>query len=209
MIKTGTVIAAALLLASCVAAPAFGYLEHSSVKIENGDGHGSGVVIGPRLVLTAKHVADEDGLVARTRDGDKLPLTKVWESDTQDLAIMQTAQDFPASVPVATLTCDLPKVGDPVTVIGNPLGAEFVFGFGHIASTVSPKDDTTVVMDLNVLPGDSGGPVLDAKGHVVGVVVAVMISPVTGVAILGGRIGSTSGYSLMEPVGDLCQKLPV
>ena len=102
----------------------------------------------------------------------------------RDLAVVEVDEDLP-SLPVAD---DRPRVGDSVMVIGSPLGLEQSVVTG-IVSAFRPSH-LQISAPLN--PGNSGGPVLDARGEVVGV------------AVLKVGDETTEAIGLAIPVAEVC-----
>jgi S1-C subfamily serine protease len=90
---------------------------------------------------------------------------------------------------VATLRSSRLRQGDAVTVVGYPLAGMLASGAnvtaGHVSALAGMQNDTrNIQITAPVQPGNSGGPLLDASGHVVGVVVsklnALKVAKVTG-----------------------------
>lgn len=150
----------------------------ATVILETSDGHGSGVVVGPGLILTARHVAEEgqkQEMRARWANGEIEPVDVVWLSADHDIALMR----FPArakSYATAPIACAAPVAGEPVTAVGNPLVLEFAVSSGHVASS-SPfhlPDEASEMakkqaaglwgLDVPIVPGNSGGPVFNRGG---------------------------------------------
>ena len=81
--------------------------------------------------------------------------------------------------PLALADSDQVKVGDTAIAIGNPLGftdsttSGIVSGLDRTAKTDAGRFDGLIQFDAAVNPGSSGGPLLDAKGLVIGIVVSI------------------------------------
>jgi len=142
--------------------------------------HGSGVVIAKGKVLTAGHVALA-GLEVGAMDVNGKPVTN------GELGDMEAGEDYAildvdtGSLKPAAYTCDVPKAGTEVFTYGNPLILKDVATFGHVASNHSLDFDEApkggVLLDLTVLPGNSGGAVFVMKSGrptVVGIVVQLV-----------------------------------
>jgi S1-C subfamily serine protease len=145
---------------------------------------GSGIVVGPDLLVTNAHVVDgASRLQVATWDGHSLAVSVTSVAGSDDLALVHvTGGMLPAS---AELAHTLPGRGDPVTAVGYPLGGELTITDGHVVDVV---DGTTfgetgsiIRATARVRPGNSGGPLLDEKGRVLGVISAFEVS--TGYAL--------------------------
>ena len=138
---------------------------------------GSGIVVGREgTVLTNRHVVNQCTSYEVIDDADrKLKATLQAVDETRDLALLKTEEGFRN---VAPFRKDItPKLGEAVTVVGYPLagvlGTKPTVGFGHISSTVGLRGDpTTMQISVPIQRGNSGGPVLDHSGNVIGVVVS-------------------------------------
>lgn len=152
---------------------------NSVVIVELGQGHGSGAHIGGGIILTAAHVVDHDGeITVRDRFGTKSTATLLWANKSKDIALLKIDNDTAAKIPAASLFCGDINEGDAVTVVGNPLGEEFVSGFGRIAGAARKAGDveSVYVVDVSTVMGQSGGPLFH-DGKIVGVVSMVMVAP--------------------------------
>jgi S1-C subfamily serine protease len=170
------------------------------VKVEVGTSHGSGVHIGNGYVLTAEHVvyahtnAPKDKprpLTIRNDRGGEAEAEVLWSSDYYDVALLRT--DMPLGT--SELSCRPLIVGEPVTVLGNPKQMSWVQTWGRIGSAEQAVKDfwpRAVVVDVTTTTGSSGGPVLDADGRTVGIVV-------------GGV--SATGYNFSVPAPVICDLL--
>lgn len=149
----------------------------SIVSVNTGRSLGTGFVVGPGLFLTNRHVV-ADALASRTRpvvsfsDGRTATVDIENVSDHTDLALLvckETSCKEAPALPMRSPT-DM-KTGETVFAFGNPIGLDLTLSRG-ILSHRSRKIAGIVFLqtDLAVNPGNSGGPLLDASGRVVGVV---------------------------------------
>ena len=143
----------------------------SLVQIRNSRrGAGAGTVWHPDgLILTNAHVAGREPLDVLLSDGRSLPARVLARSDALDLAALAVdAKDLPAMEPGESRRL---RPGQPVIALGHPWGV-----VGAAAAGV------VIGVSLNLRPGNSGGPLIDAQGRLVGVN-TVMTGPEVGLAV--------------------------
>lgn len=136
-------------------------------------GSGSGVVWRPGVVVTNAHVATGRSLVVETADGAVREAQVLASDARRDLAVLRVATD---GLPVAELaTPDALRVGALVVAVGNPLGLSGAVTTGIVHALPAPGRGARLILaDLRLLPGNSGGPLSDARGRVVGVNAAIL-----------------------------------
>jgi len=135
---------------------------------------GSGFAIDESTLITNRHVvADSDDLQVSTYDGRDIAVTAASIAGLADLAVVRTAQPLPAAPVLAESD---PAPGDPVTVVGYPLGGQLTVTSGQvIGTTTDPLNENlgeVLITDAPVEPGSSGSAALDSEGRVIGVVYA-------------------------------------
>jgi S1-C subfamily serine protease len=149
-------------------------------------------------IVTNRHVVDGCRTI-RTRDGQRLKL--VLLSGTADLALLKQDTHPSAS---ATFRSGLGiRVGDEVIAFGFPLpgilSSEGNISTGTVAANSGVGDDPHFIqVSAPVQPGNSGGPLLDASGNVVGVVVAKLDA--IRVADITGDIPENVNFSISRDV---------
>ncbi len=151
----------------------------SVVTIRAGHDLGTGVIVADDgTILTADHVVTGGGSITVTfADGTVANATVVAADKKTDIAEL-TPVRLPQVVVPATLGGGA-DVGAPVVAIGNPLGltdsvsAGVVSGLDRTADTDTGKRSGLIQFDAAVNPGSSGGPLLDSRGMVIGIVVAL------------------------------------
>jgi len=127
-------------------------------------------------LLTNNHVVAECAAV-RVSDADKSTPTKVLATDAErDLALLQLSRATPAAVFRGE---EKLRPGEGVVVVGFPLSglltSDPIVTTGIISALAGPRDDRHLLqISAPIQPGNSGGPLLDSSGHVVGVVVATL-----------------------------------
>jgi S1-C subfamily serine protease len=149
------------------------------VGVERRRGMGSAVVIAPDgYLLTNAHVADGTPLRLRLPGGPTAPAELVGRDERTDLAVVRSDAPGLEALPLATER--RLRVGELVVAIGNPLGFERSVSVGCVSalhrSLPSPGGvlDGLFQTDAAVNPGNSGGPLLDASGEVVGIATAMI-----------------------------------
>jgi S1-C subfamily serine protease len=140
---------------------------------------GTGVIVADNgTILTANHViAGIRNITVTFADGTTARAAVASADPKQDIAtLIPTAR--PEVLVPATLGGSA-DVGAPVVVVGNPLGLAYsvssgiVSGLNRTADTHDGKYSGLIQFDAPVNPGSSGGPLLDAQGLVIGIVVSI------------------------------------
>ncbi len=176
-------------------------------------GSRSGTISGSGFILSEDGYIVTNYHVIQTADEQSLPITVVLYDGTQyeaaivgkedvnDLAVLKI--EAKGLTPVVMGNSDELKVGDEVYAVGNPLGElEFSMSSGHVSAlnrVISTEDAENINMfqlDAAVNPGNSGGPVYNNKGEVVGVVTAKYSD--TAVEGLGFAIPSNDALRIAE-----------
>ncbi len=158
---------------------------------------GSGFVVDPAgIIVTNKHVIDGAlWITVRLQDGTELPAKLVAASPFVDLALLRV--EAGRRLPTLLLgDGDAAQVGEPVLAIGNPLGIGTSLSAGVVSGTQrdlleTPFDDY-VQTDAAINRGNSGGPLINANGEVIGVNTALVNpQPNAGSIGLGFAISSS------------------
>jgi S1-C subfamily serine protease len=143
-------------------------------------------VSGKGYLLTNAHVVTD---CKRIQIRDWAPLHLVSADEDIDLALLKENWDDDPHPVVATFRMSSPRVGDTAIVFGFPLigllSTEGNLSTGTVAARAGLRNDPRFIqITAPVQPGNSGGPVLDSAGDVVGVVVAkldaIKIAQLTG-----------------------------
>lgn len=133
-------------------------------------GVGAGVAISEDLILTAAHVVD-DASSARilTSDGRSQRTTVVARDDRRDLALLQTSGGH--GLAVVQIRDQAAEPGEPAYAIGAPSGSVRLSS-GVVTDVLrSPDGVQWVQTSADIDQGNSGGPLLDAQGRLLGIVV--------------------------------------
>lgn len=130
---------------------------HSVVKIETQKGLGTGVIIGPHYVLTARHVVGEVGETVKVNTQDKSFESKgtvIVSSENADIALVWVDKKSDHFLPIASR---MPPELSTVHTIGFPLGGRLVVSDGRFQGYDDPK---TFLVTTPIIFGNSGGPVV-------------------------------------------------
>src|SRR3989440_44051 len=173
-------------------------LAPSVVLVRTSHDLGTGVIVADDgTILTANHVIAGTGSIAVTfADGTTANAIVAAADPKLDIAALTPAK-LPQVVVPATVGGGA-GVGASVVAIGNPLGltdsvsAGVISGLDRTADTSNGRFSGLIQFDASVNPGSSGGPLLDAHGLVIGIVVSL--------ATPGGQ-DAFAGIGFAVPIG--------
>jgi serine protease Do len=171
--------------------------------------YASGFLIDPSgLVVTNKHVVD--GAIEMHvifSNGDRAPARLLVAAAMLDLAIVKVEADHPL-LALKWGDSDALQVGDPVVTIGNPLGLGMSVSAGIVSALNRNLHDTPfdsyIQTDAAINYGNSGGPLIDRNGDVVGVDTALYNPEASGGSIgigfaIPSNIASFAVRFLLDP----------
>lgn len=149
------------------------FLRRATVQIRtnavNAQGTGSGLVLSAGQIITNAHVAAGQEVTVEAWDG-KSYKARVLRKDAQiDLALL-SADGLDA--PPASLSSYEPKAGAAVVAVGNPLGFVGAVSTGFVQAVGTLRGlgwRRWVQADVQLAPGNSGGPLADVLGQIVGI----------------------------------------
>ena len=148
--------------------PALVAISHSS-RPGSGDREGTGFFIEEGLIATNLHViGDARAIKVVTSEGDELTVDSVHASDRKlDLALLRVKEK---ASHVLTLgdSSELPD-GQSVVAMGNPQGFRFSVVEGVISARREMDGMSMIQLAIPIEPGNSGGPLLNREGHVIGI----------------------------------------
>ena len=142
-------------------------------------GSGSGIVIdGDGTILTNNHViAGADSLEVRFSDGSVASATVVGRDPGNDLALIRAERDGQELTVAPLGDSEQVRIGDPILALGNPFNLEGTLTQGIVSAldrTFAAGGNTRPIrnmiqIDAAVNPGNSGGPLINCQGEVIGV----------------------------------------
>ena len=158
--------------------------EGGDPDVRTDDGQGTGVVVTDAgEILTALHVvADAETITVRFADGTRAEATITTADEENDIAVLQP-DTLPAVIVPAVLGNPAAlQIGSETFAVGNPFGLYGSLSSGIVSglerSYRDPETDIVhtglIQIDAAVNPGNSGGPLLDRDGRVVGIVTALI-----------------------------------
>lgn len=164
-----------------------------------GQGSGSGAILTPhgRIVTNDHVIAGAAQLSVLLATGEQQPATLVGTDPKTDLAVLQIDA---TGLPTLALAEEVPRVGEQVIAVGAPLGLSGTVTSGVVSAlhrdVLAPvaAGGTTVLAgtiqtDASVNPGNSGGPLVDCSGRVVGINTVISTVPDASGTPGGGSVG--------------------
>ena len=150
-------------------APVADRLRQVTVEVHAPDGGGAGVLWAPDLIVTNAHVARRPALRVGLPDDGVVDAHVIAEDRRADLALLRIARCGIA--PAALGDSDALRVGALVVALGHPLGLRrtLTAGIVHALAPLSRGGRRWIHADVRLAPGNSGGPLADTAGAVVGI----------------------------------------
>ena len=145
---------------------------HSMLYITTQSKQGSGVIVGEDgTFVTCFHViADADYINVKAQDGSVYPVNGFkYINPLSDVAILTLDAPFAKFVPININNNDV-QVGEKVYTISSPHGLQFSFSDGM----VNQYTDDYIQFSAPVSSGSSGGALLDANGHLIGIITSLL-----------------------------------
>lgn len=148
---------------------------------------GSGVVVDAEgFVITNRHViAEGSSITVGLSDGRRVPARVIGTDALTDIALLKI--DAKGLMPIQWGDSDRCNVGTPVWAVGSPFGLDRTVTFGilsgkHRIVKASTRYQDFMQSDVAVNPGNSGGPLVDAQGQLVGINTAIVGDTYRGVS---------------------------
>ena len=171
-----------------------------TIVTDNGSGSGfvAAVNRGRSQIVTNFHVVAEtylnDGRAVEVVRGDLTFTGQITDvSESNDLALITVERPLPA----LNVADRGPAIGEPILVLGSPLGLGGTVTSGIVSAFRTEEGLNYLQFSAPISPGNSGGPVVDGHGNVVGVAVAKMV----------GQGAEGLGFAI--PIRRLCSAIAV
>jgi len=150
---------------------------HISVDAEYGGWQGSGVYIGDGLILTAGHVVDgAESFTVTFENGCVYDSNDFYQEEMSDVGFI-LIEDVDCHTPIPFDNRSLDR-GEAAWVFGSPYGTEFLFTVseGIVSNNTLTcggffGEKSIFMVDAASYPGNSGGPVVDSEGEIIGILV--------------------------------------
>lgn len=166
---------------------------------------GSGWAVEPEIIVTNAHViAGSDDTTVTTQNGVQLDATPIYYEPRLDLALLRVGMALP-TLPISSER----REGEDAAVLGYPENGPYSLAparIGETRATISedsygngPVERTITALSGDVRSGNSGGPLVDPAGHVVGTVFAATTSgPQGGFAIPAEQVREALKHTTEE-----------
>ncbi len=144
---------------------------------------GAGVIVDSSgLIVTNAHIVENGGKILVTlSDNKKLSAVIVAVFPKEDLAFIRIVPPYPLT-PITYVDSDTIQLGDEVVTVGSSpvlnqtISGGKIIGLGSDGAQQNRSNTTDLFqVNINVYKGDSGGPLFDTKGHLVGLMTAGQI----------------------------------
>ncbi len=168
------------------------------VTVFAGSGHGSGFVISDNLILSNHHVVGEsDSVTVKFNNGLQVIGKVIASNSGRDVAIVKVDAMLPRHFRLSRVA---PPIGSDAYAIGSPLDEKLhsTITRGIISGFREENKKILIQSDVNIRPGNSGGPLVDKTGAVVGIAVSGLV--VNSVA---------QGINFFIPIDDALKSLGV
>jgi putative serine protease PepD len=154
----------------------FGFPGQQALETEHALGSGFVIDKAGHIVTNYHVVAGATAVSVSFSDNESMPATVVGRDPSTDIAVLQVDAKSRALTPLTFANSDHILVGDPVVAIGNPFGLDRSVTAGIVSALQRPITapngfiiDHVIQTDAALNHGNSGGPLLDADGQVIGV----------------------------------------
>ena len=141
----------------------------SILKVQSNTGNGTGFVVSNQgHIMTCAHVLVSDRFQVISEHGDRRSVEVLGKDETCDLAILyaESLTEPPLSFADPATIAE----GQTVYALGHPLGLDFTLSRGIISNRQRVRNSVSLLQtDVSLNPGNSGGPLVNEQGEVIGV----------------------------------------
>lgn len=178
----------------------------SFFQVSKREGSGSGSVLDKNgMILTNQHVIDGAREISISLyNGLSYPAILVGQDVDTDIAVLKIEAPAEYLVPISSGDSNSLSVGQRIYAIGNPFGLERSMSTGMISSLnrqIPSRDGRTmrslIQIDASINQGNSGGPLLDTRGRLIGMNTAIMSSD-----------GDSAGVGFAVPASTIARIVP-
>jgi len=141
-------------------------------------GLGTGFLVDDLYIMTASHVVHTaETITVKFNDGEEIPANVISDYKVADVALLKLKWKSKNGKVLKLADSDELKIGEQIFIIGAPLGLSYSFSSGHISGRQTSNKRTSALVkaefiqtDASINHGNSGGPMFNTKGEVVGIV---------------------------------------
>ena len=150
----------------------------TTTKTVSSGGLGSGFMVSDTQIITAAHVVQvAEKLSVKFSDGEIIPAKVISSFNSADLALIELIWPRKNAVTVKLGNSDLAKIGAKVFVVGAPFGLSHSLSSGYVSGIIKNKagesyftNSEFIQTDAAINTGNSGGPMFNMQGEVIGIV---------------------------------------
>lgn len=192
VIMTLTVLSASVLYIDAIDFSVEDIYE-SVFVIYSGNSLGSGFAIGEDCIVTNAHViSDPQNTTLKTYNGEQYTATVIGMDERLDIAVLGVNETTFTVLPLCKL--DSVNIGDDIYAIGAPKSMDYTLTKGIIsAKNRTVRGDSYIQIDAAINEGNSGGPLLNANGSVIGMNTL--------------KMSDSEGIGLAIPIEHICEYL--
>ncbi len=147
-------------------------------QVTSSGGLGSGVIINKEgFIITAAHVVESANEISvKLQNGTTLPADVISSSTAADVALLKLRTVPPSLKPAIVGNSSTSKIGEQILIIGAPRGLEHSLSVGYISRKMNKNMISNggmagfIQTDASINQGNSGGPMFNMKGEVIGIV---------------------------------------
>ena len=182
-------------------------VQRSTVGVGRRYGAGAGVIwSSDGLIVTNHHVVGRASKVEIEHEGARYPGEVIARHPSLDLALVEVdSVDLPA-IPIGD--SDAVRPGQLAIAVGHPLGDRLAVTLGVVVAR--RPEDALLLTDVTLMPGNSGGPMVDAEGRMIGVNTLIagersFSIPVSAVEAFVEQVTGTAPAAYLGVAGTLVQ----